>query len=136
MARFLSREWLKALAEVLTDHPALADVSPGTKLRILQRVLGGPEGDLAYVVELTRGSATVTPMAEGEDDASPTGDFVSVTAAYDVAAAISQGTLAPAAAFGAGRLRLGGDMSLLLRNTELIGALADAAAELSPKTSY
>ncbi|HEX7277055.1 MAG TPA: SCP2 sterol-binding domain-containing protein [Acidimicrobiales bacterium] len=119
--RFLSPEWLDSL------RAATADAAPGTDLRIRQRVTGGPAGDVEYVVALAGGQVRV----EGAGPAD-----VELTTDYDTAAAISQGLLSPAAAFAAGRLRVGGAVSSLVAHQDAFTSMGKLLAGVAEATTY
>jgi putative sterol carrier protein len=61
---------------------------------------------------------------------------IEVVQDYDTAAAISKGDLAPAAAFAAGRLKLGGGVGQLVRHGDVTAGLADLFGSLRASTSY
>jgi putative sterol carrier protein len=95
---------------------------------IHQRVTGGPDGDVEYTVRLDHGSVTVQPGPGPAD--------VEIVQDYATAAAISRGVLSPAAAFAAGRLRLGGEVSTLVDNQEAVAALGPLLRQVGERTTY
>jgi hypothetical protein len=119
--RFLSPEWLDSM------RAATAPAAPGTDLRVRQRVTGGPDGDVEYVLALAGGE--VRFEATGPAD-------VELTADYETAAAISQGVLSPAAAFAAGRLRVGGAVSSLVAHQDAFAGLGKLLAGVAEATTY
>jgi len=120
--RFLSPEWLDSL------QAATAPASPSADLRIRQRVTGGPDGDVEYVVALAGGEVRFEAGGGPAD--------VELTADYDTAAAISQGHLSPASAFAAGRLRVGGAVSSLVAHQEAFAGLGRLLAGVGEATTY
>jgi hypothetical protein len=120
--RFLSPEWLDSL------QAATAPASPTADLRVRQRVTGGPDGDVEYVLALAGGEVRFEPGAGPAD--------VELTTDYDTAAAISQGTLSPASAFASGRLRVGGAVSSLVANQEAFAAIGRLLAGVAEATTY
>jgi hypothetical protein len=120
--RFLSGEWLERLAG------ALSAASPAEAVSIHQRVTGGPEGDVEYTVRLDAGTVSVEPGPGPAD--------VEIVQDYATAAAISQGTLSPAAAFAAGRLRLAGSVDTLVGHQDAVAALGPLLAGLREGTTY
>jgi putative sterol carrier protein len=120
--RFLSGEWLERLAG------AMAGAAPDVRLSIHQRITGGPEGDVEYTIRLDGGRVSVEPGPGGAD--------VEMIEDYETAAAISQGRLSPAAAFAAGRLRLGGAVSALVEHQESLAALGPLLAAVPGATTY
>ena len=119
--RFLSPEWLDSL------RAATAPAAPGTDLRIRQRVTGGPDGDVEYVLALAGGEVRVE--AAGPAD-------VELMTDYDTAAAISQGRLSPASAFAAGRLRMGGAVGSLVAHQEAFADMGRLLAGVAAETTY
>jgi putative sterol carrier protein len=112
--RFLSPEWLDHLASRMASAGA-----SGHRVSVHQRVTGGPEGDVEYTVRLEGDTVTVEPGPGPAD--------VQLVQDYATAAAISEGRLSPAAAFAAGRLKLGGRVGLLVEHQVAFAALAAAA---------
>ena len=107
---------------------ATAPAAPSTDLRILQRVTGGPDGDVEYVLALAGGAIRFEPGAGPAD--------VELTTDYDTAATISQGLLSPAAAFAAGRLRVGGAVSSLVAHQEAFAGIGRLLAGVADATTY
>ena len=122
--RFLSGEWLERLAAATAPAPA----PPGLEMSIHQRVTGGPDGDVEYTIRLSGGRVTV--------EAGPGPADVEIVEDYETAAAISQGRLSPAAAFAAGRLRLGGAVGALVEHQESLAAVGPLLAGLAGTTTY
>jgi len=120
--RFLSPEWLDSL------QTATAPASPAADLRIRQRVTGGPDGDVEYVVALAGGEVRFEAGAGPAD--------VELTTDYATAAAISQGQLSPASAFAAGRLRVGGTVSSLVAHQEAFAGIGRLLGSVAEATTY
>jgi putative sterol carrier protein len=119
--RFLSPEWLDSM------RAATAGAAPATELRIRQRVTGGPDGDVEYVLALAGGEVRFETAGPAD---------VELTTDYDTAAAISQGLLSPAAAFAAGRLRVGGAVSSLVAHQEAFAGIGRLLAGVAEATTY
>lgn len=136
MVRFLSPEWLDALAAAAAGSEPLRRAVADVDLTLRQVVVGAPEGDVAYSLRLAHGTVTVTPdvtatVAVAGDDVD-----LEVVQDYPTAVAISRGDLTPAAAFAAGRIRLGGRVGLLIRHGDVATGLGDLFASLRASTSY
>jgi len=136
VVRFLSPEWLDALAAAAAGSEPLRRAVADVDLTLRQVVVGAPEGDVAYSLRLAHGTATVTPdvtvtVGAGGDDVD-----LEVVQDYPTAVAISRGDLTPAAAFAAGRIRLGGRVGLLIRHGDVATGLGDLFASLRASTSY
>ncbi len=128
MIRFLSPEWLAALGAAAAGNERLCQAAADIDLTVRQVVRGGPDGDVSYSLRLAHGSASVTT---GGDDAD-----IEVVQDYGTAAAISRGDLTPAAAFAAGRLKLGGQVGRLMRHGNVAVGLGDVFGSLRASTSY
>ncbi len=126
--RFLSPEWLAALGAAATQDERLRHAVAGVDLTIRQVVRGGPQGDVAYSLRLAHGTVAVTADGDPAD--------IEVVQDYATAAAISRGDLTPAAAFAAGRLKLGGGVGQLISNGDVAVGLGDLFASLRASTSY
>jgi len=136
VVRFLSPEWLDALAAAAAGSEPLCRAIADVDLTVRQVVVGAPEGDVAYSLRLAHGTATV--MLDDSASVGTTSDEVDleVVQDYPTAAAISRGDLTPAAAFAAGRIRLGGRVGLLIRHSDVASGLGDLFASLRASTSY
>jgi putative sterol carrier protein len=130
--RFLSAEWLDGMASSMAPAP------PDVSVAIHQRVTGGPEGDVEYTIRLAGGTVSVEPGPErpSERGGGPGPADVEIVEDYETAAAISQGLLSPAAAFAAGRLRLGGPVRSLIEHQEALAAVGERMAALAAATTY
>jgi len=120
--RFLSPAWLDCMAS--STALAATDVS----LAVHQRITAGPEGDVEFTLRLRDGTVSVEPGPGAAD--------VEILEDYDTAAAISQGHLSPARAFAAGRLRLSGDVGLLVEHQEALAAIGKQVAGMAEATTY
>src|SRR4051812_10066910 len=114
MARFLSPEWLDELAAAA----ATGRGPDGPPFTLQQVVTGAPHGEVAWSVTVGDGSVVV---GSGRD----AGATVTFTQDVDTAAAIHHGELSAQAAFMTGRLRVGGDVRVLLERQGELAALDD-----------
>jgi hypothetical protein len=122
--RFLSPEWLDRLRQ------ATGAAAPDAALSVHQRVTGGPEGDVEYVLRVAGGRVRFEPGAPADRV------DVALTTDYPTAAAISQGALSPAAAFAAGRMRVAGSLAALVASQEAVAAIGDLLAGVAEATTY
>jgi putative sterol carrier protein len=106
---------------------ATAPATPGRDLRVRQRVTGGPDGDVEYVLVLAGGDVGFESVGPAD---------VELTTDYDTAAAISQGLLSPAAAFASGRLRVGGAVSSLVAHQDAFAGIGKLLAGVAEATTY
>jgi hypothetical protein len=148
MARFLSPSW------VAEQNAALADVAPtdlGSEagpplddrpVTVIQEVAGGPDGDVRLVMTVDAGAIRLgldsagDPDGEGsEGSGRPPRPDVTITLSYADAASLSTGELSPADALNAGRVRVRGDLSVLVATQNLLtAARAESGASLPPTT--
>lgn len=102
MTQFLSPAWF---AENATTRP------PGeAELTIQQRVTGGPDGDVAFVLRVWDGAVSIEQGSDAHPD-------VTLTEDYETALAIHEGRLSPAAALAAGRVQVSGAVARLLEHS-------------------
>ena len=129
MAQYLSEEWLDQAATALAADPAIAAATADSELIILYEVTGSPTGKTTYSIQMDQGqtSLRIGPAKDAQ---------VSFGMDYETAAAIAQGELSAQAAFMQGRLKLGGDVSVLIRQHACIDGLSDALAPLRDATTY
>lgn len=127
MTRFLSEEWFTLVRGIVS---ASDEAAPGGgTVSVRHRVTGGPDGDIDYVVRAGADGYSVEPGAEGPVD-------IEIVESYESAAAIGQGTLTPADAFAAGRLKLAGDVALLAERQADFAALGELLAPVRAVTTY
>ena len=119
---YLSDEWFEAAANAIAASTELRAASDGVNLTLQQSVTDGDEA-LVWHVHFADGEVGLHRGATP----SPT-----VTFSCDRATAedIRNGEHSAQTAFMAGRLRLGGDVRMLLANSALLSTLNDALAPL------
>jgi putative sterol carrier protein len=109
VAEYLSDAWLAGLAAI--PRPDAAAV----RLTIQQRITGGPDGDIAYVVRVTDDDVALEAGSDAAAD-------VTITEDWPTAIAIHNGTLSAAEAMASGRIRVGGSVTRLLEHATLLEA--------------
>ena len=118
--KFLSDEWAAALKSELNQSDAFRQAAAGQKATI-QQVITGADGDTQYWITIADGQIDLgVGDVEGED--------ATITQSYDAAAALAKGELSPVTAFMTGKLKIAGNMGLILG---LQGALAQLPAAMS-----
>ncbi len=148
MARFLSPAWVQeynyALSGVVLPGPgpdaglAAAD----GRFIVCQEVRGGPDGDvqLLLVADGGRLRFSLVPLDNAAPDGSgPDADHrpdVTIALSYEDAAAMSKGELSPAEALNEGRVRVRGDLSVLVAGQQLVDAARDHVDGLGAATTY
>lgn len=125
--RFYSSEWVAAFNEAVADLQA----DPGLSLRMVHVVHGGPDGDFSIALEVAGGRLV---LERNPDPARP--GAVTVSISYDDAAALSRGELDPAQLLAAGRIKVRGDLSVLVTGQSLLADAATRVAALSSVTTY
>ena len=118
--RFLSDEWAEALKAELNQSEDFRQAAAGHKATI-QQVITGADGTTNYWI--TIGEGTID-LGVGDID----GEDATVTQSYDSAAALAKGELSPVTAFMTGKLKIAGNMGMILG---LQGALAQLPAAMA-----
>jgi putative sterol carrier protein len=129
VTQYLSEEWLDQAAAALAADPAMAAATAEVDLSIRYEVTGSPTGKTVYGIRMNHGSTLLEPGPAKDAQ-------VSFAMDYDTAAAIAQGELSAQAAFMQGRLKLDGDVSVLIRQHSAIDGFSDALAPLREATTY
>lgn len=121
MVVFLGEGWIEALDEAARADEDLARLTAGLELVVEQTIEGGPDGDVRYHVAIDHGTVRVH-----------SGPAPAATIRFhqdqETAAAIAAGRTAAQRAFMTGRLRVGGDLRVLLDHGEVLGQLGDVFA--------
>jgi hypothetical protein len=127
--RYLGPEWMDAARQAVGSDRALAAALAGITLTVEQVVEGGPDGTVVWHIALRDGEVTLAPgPAEAPD--------LRFTTDHRTAGQIASGGLAAQRAFFEGRLRVGGDLSLLITHQRALASVGDALAGLRPATTY
>jgi putative sterol carrier protein len=123
---FLSDPWIEAMA-LAAGASSGPHVDPPL---VLQQVVTR-DGDDDACWAVTLGAGTITVVA----GRSPT-PTVTFTQDLETAAAVNRGELSAQAAFMTGRLRVGGDVQLLLDSQQALAEVDDIFALVRAHTSY
>ncbi|MGQ0670968.1 MAG: SCP2 sterol-binding domain-containing protein [Actinomycetota bacterium] len=105
--RFLSEEWTKELKTALNANEAFTK-GVGSATAKLQQVVTGPDGEHRYWIKIEGGAVDI---GSGDIDAPD----ATITQDYETAVALSRSELNPVSAFMSGRLKIGGNMMLLMQ---------------------
>ncbi len=148
MVQFLSPSWAEEFNAAL-DGVGLPGPGPEAGLAaadgrftVVQEVHGGPDGDVSVVLLVDGGSLRfrVEPAGErrttGAGAAGQGSADVTIAISYEDAAALSKGEMAPAEALNAGRIRVRGDLSVLVAAQEMLVAARAATQALAASTTY
>ena len=118
--KFLSDEWAQALKAELNESEDFRQAASGHKATI-QQIITGAEGTTNYWITIGDGKIDLgVGDIEGED--------ATITQSYDSAAALARGELNPVTAFMTGKLKIAGNMGMILG---LQGALAQLPAAMA-----
>lgn len=131
MTAHLSPAWLQAAATMVAADDQLQRIRPKAPIVLAQVVTAGDGSDevvaswhVAFGADGVTWRPGPTPVAD-----------VIFTCTVETAWAIESGEQSAQAAFMAGNLRIGGDASVLLANSEHLSALSDALAPLRATTT-
>ena len=129
MAAYLSPGWFDDVNRAAGADDELAGAIAGASVTIQQVVTDGPAGEVRYWVRLQDGRFEACPgQADGPD--------ATVTQSYDTAVEVSLGRLEVEAAILAGRIRLAGDVSALVRHHAALQQVARSFGEVRRHTTY
>jgi putative sterol carrier protein len=139
--RFLSPEWAEAFDAALHgvtvpgpgEDAGLAAV--GGAFTVVQEVRGTPDGDLTVVLRVESGSLhlSLQPGVGGTD--AVRGD-VAISLSYEDAASLSKGELVAADALTEGRIRVRGDLSVLVASQQMLASAQPYLESLTATTTY
>jgi putative sterol carrier protein len=120
--KFLSEEWAEALKAELNRDAAFQQAASGKKATIQQIITG--DGDPAhYWITIVDGTIDLgVGDIEGED--------ATITQSYDSAAALARGELSPVTAFMTGKLKVAGNMGMILGLQGALSQLPSAMAKI------
>lgn len=129
MARYLSSEWFDEVNRAAADNDRIAVDTAGINLTIQQVVTDAPDGDVHYAVKVHDGAVTVLPGDDPEAD-------VTITEDWDTAVSVANGSMPAAQAFMTGRIRVSGNVAVLLDAQGSLQGLDAVFADLRERTSF
>jgi putative sterol carrier protein len=121
--RYLSPSWIRAAGRAIAGDDGLRTATAGMRLTIEYVATDAPEGTIRWHITIDDGRVA---LAEGP----ATQPDLRMTADYATAAQIARGELGAQRAFAEGRLRVGGDLSLLIRHHRPLAAIDDVLGDL------
>jgi len=139
--RLYSPEWVAAFNEAVSGLDAgeidtgASLAADGGRFRVLQVVHGAPGGELAVILVVTGRRVSLEVSRPGGPEAATRPD-VTVSLSYEDAAELSRGRLDPAEALGMGRIRVRGDLAVLLAGQALLASAAEHLSALQASTTY
>jgi putative sterol carrier protein len=120
--RFLSEEWAKELKERLNASESFRKAA-GSSAAKLQQIITGPDGERRYWIRIEDGTVDLGSGDIEMPDATITQD-------YDSAVAMARSELNPVSAFMSGRLKIAGNMMLLMQLQSVIAELPRVMQEM------
>ena len=120
--KFLSEDWAQALKTELNASDSFKEAASG-KTATIQQVIGGGDGEIHYWISLADGAID---MGIGDADAPD----ATITESYDVAVALAKSELSPVTAFMTGKVKIAGNMGMLLGLQNVLALLPGAMAAI------
>lgn len=120
--RFLSSEWADALKAELNANAGFKEAAAG-KTATIQQVIDRGDGDTHYWIRIAEDTIDMgVGDAEGPD--------ATITQGYDTAVALAKSELSPVTAFMTGKIKIAGNMGLLLGLQNVLALLPGAMATI------
>ncbi len=138
MPRFLTAQWVDAVNQALSrTEVAAAPEDAGTDARsgrfvVAEHVADAPGGATTLLLVAKDGRVRLSLVEDGAAEAAD----VTIALGYDDAVAMATGELAPADALAAGRVRVRGDLAVLVAGQELLAEARRQAGSLADDTTY
>ncbi|MDJ0922991.1 MAG: SCP2 sterol-binding domain-containing protein [Acidimicrobiia bacterium] len=121
--QFLSDDHMSAATEALGANDDFVGSIANINLGLQFEVTEAPQGDINYYLEVANGTAT---MATGDLD----GAEVSISSTYETATAMFKGELNTQMAFMTGKIKVQGNMAVLMMNQGVINKWAAVMNDL------
>ncbi len=122
-AKFLSEGHLAAATEALNGNDDFVASIANLEMGIQFHVADGPDGDIDYYLAVGEGSAVMTLGELDEPD-------VVINSSHETALALFQGDLNTQMAFMTGKIKVAGNMAVLMMNQAVINKWAATVAEV------
>ena len=131
VTEFLSPAWLTAMSDAASRARGASPVptSAGGPDLVIQQVVTGPDDEVTWFVSVR---ATAVCVEAGRHPAPD----ITLTQDRGTAAAIASGRQSAQGAFMSGRLRVGGDVRVLLDHQDELARLDDLFASVRAATRY
>lgn len=118
---YLSPDWLDAAQHAIADDAHLGRATAGVRLTVEHVAVDGPRGTIRWHIAIDDGEVSLSEGPAVEPDLRFTTD-------YATAIQIATGSLGAQRAFVEGRLRVGGDLGLLIRHHKALSTVDDVLA--------
>ncbi len=129
MVRYLSLEWIDALAAEVSSSARLGGLAREHRIGVTQVVTEGPEGDVTYHLQVGGGTAEFGTGAAMPED-------VRMEQAWTTAVAVATGEMNAQDAFIGGHIRLHGDQGKLIEAQPVFAALDEVFSTVRARTEY
>ena len=126
---YLSPDWMEAGQRAIASDPSLRRATAGVRLTVEHVAIDGPRGTVRWHITIDDGEVRLVGGPAVEPDLRFTTD-------YATARQIAAGGLGAQRAFVEGRLRVGGDLTLLIRHHKALSTIDDALAQVRAATRY
>jgi putative sterol carrier protein len=120
--KFLSPEWAEQVKVALNADDAFRSAAASSSARLLQ-IIAGPEGETRYWITIGEGAIDMGLGALESPDAT-------ISQSYETAVALARSELSPVTAFMTGKIKVQGNMGLLLGLQGALSRLPTAMATL------
>lgn len=127
--RYLSLDWIDAVAGEAAASAEVAQAVAGTDIGVTQVVTDAPEGTIVYSLQVEAGRLTFVAGA-----AHP--EHVRFEQTWETAIGVATGTLNAQEAFIQGRILLTGDQQKLMDNQAVFGAMSAVFDSVRTRTDY
>lgn len=129
MVEFLSTEWIAALDAAASSSAALRDATADVAFVLQQTVTDTRDGDVSWHVTVDHGEVRVRSGPAPRADVT----FIQDDA---TARAVGSSELSAQAAFMLGRLRIGGDVAMLMEHRAAFDDLDDLFIDVRATTTF
>ncbi len=120
--KFLSDEWAQTLKAELNASESFKEAAAG-KTATIQQVIGAGDDEIHYWIGLADGAID---MGIGDADAPD----ATITESYEVAVSLAKSELSPVTAFMTGKVKIAGNMGMLLGLQNVLALLPGAMAAI------
>ena len=120
--KFLSEEWAEALKNELNANPGFKEAAAG-KSATIQQVIARSDDQTDYWITLADGAIDMGVGDAANPDAT-------ITQSYETAVALANSELSPVTAFMTGKIKVAGNMGLLLGLQAVLSLLPAAMASI------
>ncbi|MFZ9779395.1 MAG: SCP2 sterol-binding domain-containing protein [Ilumatobacteraceae bacterium] len=126
--RYLSDEWISAVAQEVGADPAVAAAAAGHTVAITQVVTDSPFGEVTYHLVCADGRVHF--------GAGPAPSDVTFRQSYDTAVAIARGELNAAESFITGKVRFSGNHETVIAAQPFFAALDSVFTRVRARTTF